>query len=158
MKKTLLIIFGCALLLIGIGVTLYFINDNNTATKKTEVEQKESKKDIVDGEYSNIEDSLRKQHIYKSYRLSNLLISQQEIFYVVSFQVENIGTSTEEHKHYDFTFLSNTEKVLGIVECEIPKLLPNAKETVYCQSRNKKIFEAFDYKISNASSKKIEQK
>ena len=49
------------------------------------------------------------------------------------------------------------KKVLGIVECEIPELSPNAKETVYCQSTNKKIFEAFDYKIAPAAAAKIEK-
>lgn len=158
MKKILLIIFGCAILLIGIGVTIFFVNSNGTPTKKPEAEQKESKKAVVDGEYSNIEDTLRKQHIYKNYRISNLMVSKQEIFYIVTFQIENIGTEPEDHKHYDFTLLSNTDKVLGIVECEIPELAPGVKETVICQSTNEKIFEAFDYKISSASSKKIEQK
>lgn len=156
--KKILIIFVSAILLIGVGITLMFIEDNNKSPNKQQEEQKESKKAVVDGEYSNIEDSLRKQHIYKNYRISNLMVSKQEIFYIVTFQIENIGTEKEEHKHYDFTLLSNTNKVLGIVECEIPELSPNVKELVVCQSTNEKIFEAFDYKISNASSKKIEKK
>lgn len=159
MKKIILIIISCAIILIGAGTitTILIKNDTNKSSDNPteEIEEKESKKDYVNGEYSNIENTLRKQHIYKNYRISDLLVSKQEIFYVVSFQIENIGSTAEEHKHFDFTFLSNSKKVLGIVECEIPELLPNKKETIYCQSVNKKIFEAFDYKISKASTAKI---
>ena len=108
---------------------------------------------------TNVEPTLRAQRIYdKVLRFGDAAVSKVGEHYVVYVNVENIGTEPTEHQHLDITFLSNTKKVLGTVEIEVPSLQPRQKLKVESDSLNKKIYEAFDYKISIAKSAKIEDK
>ena len=158
MKKVIYIIIAAAILILTAGIILHFANEDTTLPGKEEKE-KESKKEIVDHMNTNVEPTLRAQRIYdKVLRFGDAAVSKVDIHYIVYINVENIGTVKTEHQHLDITFLSNTKKVLGTVEIEVPELEPGQKIKVESDSLNEKIYEAFDYKISIAKSAKIKDK
>ena len=158
MKKVIYIIIAAAILILTAGIILHFTNEDTTLPGKEEKE-KESKKEIVDHMNTNVEPTLRAQRIYdKVLRFGDAAVSNVDIHYIVYINVENIGTIKTEHQHLDITFLSNTKKVLGTVEIEVPELEPGQKIKVESDSLNEKIYEAFDYKISIAKSAKIKDK
>ncbi len=158
MKKVIYIIIAAAILILTAGIILHFANDKALPGKEVEKE-KESKKEIVDNMNTNVEPTLRAQRIYdKVLRFGDAAVSKVDIHYIVYINVENIGTVKTDHQHLDITFLSNTKKVLGTVEIEVPELEPGQKIKVESDSLNEKIYEAFDYKISIAKEAKIKDK
>ena len=159
MKKVIYIVIAAALLILTAGIILHFSENTKTLPGKEEVKEKKSKKEIVDNMNTNVEPTLRAQRIYdKTLRFGDASVSKVDIHYIVYINVENIGTVKTEHQHLDITFLSNTKKVLGTVEIEVPSLAPRQKVKVESDSLNEKIYEAFDYKISIAKEAKIEDK
>lgn len=127
-------------------------------TTNQEEKEKLSKKGVIDSFYSNVEESLREKHVYDKYlNIIDTTIREIGPYYQLHFITLNSGNEITKQQHLDFTMLSNTNKVLGVVECEIPELNPNESIIVTCNSSNQKIFEAFDFKLSKAS-KKISDK
>ncbi len=159
MKKVIYIVIAAAILILTAGIILHFPENAKTLPGKEEVKEKKSKKEMVDNMHTNVEPTLRAQRIYdKTLRFGDASVSKVGVHYVVYVNVENIGTEISEPKHLDITFLSNTKKVLGTVEIEVPALQPRQKIKVESDSLNEKIYEAFDYKISIAKEAKIEDK
>lgn len=159
MKKVIYIVIAAAILILTAGIIMQLTNISIISPSESQPKEQTSKKEIVDNMPTNVEPTLRAQRIYdKVLRFGDAAVSKVGEHYVVYVNVENIGTEPTEHQHLDITFLSNTKKVLGTVEIEVPILQPRQKIKVESDSLNKKIYEAFDYKISNAKSAKIEDK
>ena len=156
MKKTTIIIIICSALLIlrGIGI-LIFTTSNKIPSEQ---EPKVAKKELVDGNTTNIEESLMKQHIYNNYRFKSLQIFETGDFYAIEFIVDNISNEVLEHNHLSFSFLDSNGKLLEEVEIEIPSLDINGSQKVLTFSGTKKIFDAFDYKISPPKQAKLREK
>lgn len=159
-KVIIIIIAILAILLIGGGVFMSYKSTTSSSkdnNKEQEVE-KEATKALVDNLNTNIEETLRAQRVYKkTLRFGDAGIGQLGIHYIITVNVENISTAVTEHQHLDLTFLSNTGKVLGIAEIEVPELQPGEKTKIETDSTNEKIYDAFDYKISIASEAKISE-
>ena len=148
-KKILIIILVIAsVLLIGTGISLQLLGGKSTT--KTEEKDKVAAKAIVNGDMSNIEESLLAQHIYENYRIKGIQLSNVGPYYVFSFTVDNIGTTTLEHTHLNIKFLSSSNRVLGEMEVEIPELGAGASAFVEEYTPNEEIYESFDFVISES--------
>lgn len=156
MKKTTLIIIICSTILILSGTGLLFL----TTSEKLPFNQKPkiAKKELVDGNETNVEESMLKQHIYKNYRLKSMQIFETGDYYAIKFIVDNISNEPLEHEHLNFSFLDSNGKLIGEVEIEIPALVVNDSQTVLTFTGTKAMFDAFDYKISPAKQVKLPDK
>lgn len=156
MKKTTIIIIICSAILIlsGIGLLVFTISPN----KPTLSEPKVAKKELVNGNETNIEESLRKQHIYKNYRIKSMQIFETGDYYAIEFIIDNISNEILEHEHLNFAFLDSNGKLIGEVEIEIPALAINDSQTVLTFNGTKAMFDAFDYKVSPAKQVKLPEK
>ena len=138
--------------LIGLGIYI------STTSKKippiTEEPPKVAKKAIVDGHMTNIEETIRAQVTYESYRFKSLGISEQGPYYVVEFYVDNMTDKPLEPTTFSFTFLDSNKKQLTEIKIQIPEL--NAGETKVVESLggSEKIYDAFYYKVSKEKTTK----
>lgn len=150
-KKTIITIIIFALIIIITGVLLLAFNNEKKSSNKKQQAAKETIKEVVNGDMTNIEDTLKKQHIYEDYRIKSLAISGGEGFYILSFTVDNISEKTLDKQKVSIAFLDSNKKQITEVNVEIPALSPGESQYVYYDGLSEKAFNyAFDYKISKA--------
>lgn len=147
-KKLIIILVIASVLLIGAGISLQLLGGKSTS--KIEEKDKVAAKAIVNGDMSNIEETLLKQHIYENYRIKGIQLSKVGPYYIFSFTIDNIGTTNLEHTHLNIKFLSSSNRVLGEMEVAIPELASGASTFVEEQTPNEAIYEAFDFIISES--------
>ena len=158
-KKTIVVIIVLALIVIITGILLIIFNDDNQTTNKKTKEAKETTKEVVDGELTNVESSLKKQHIYENYRIKSLAISGGEGFYMLSFTVDNISEQNTEMQKINIAFLDSNKKQITELNVEIPALTVGESKFVYYDGLSEKAFNyAFDYKISKAKTATLPNK
>lgn len=148
MKKKLIIVLIIISVIMITGGVIYSSVKHQKNPKEKLVE-KESLKKVVDGNMTNVEATFYNQHIYSNkYRFKNNRVVNIGPYYVYVATVDNISNEELEHTHLTITFISNTKKVLGIDTLDIPPIPANGSVEVSIEGANKKIFEAFDFKLS----------
>ena len=75
-KKSIIIIVVMAVIVITAGILL-LVFGNETSTNKKTPKAQEATLRTVDGDMSNVEDTLLEQHIYENYRIKSLRIASQ---------------------------------------------------------------------------------
>lgn len=158
-KKTVIAIIVLALIVIGTGVLLIVINNDKIQTSKKTPEAKETKKEVVDGDLTNVETTLKEQHIYENYRIKSLAISGGEGYYWLSFTIDNISEQSLDSQKINIAFLDSNKKQLMELNLEIPALPVGGSQYVYYDGLSEKSFNyAFDYKVSKAKEATIPNK
>lgn len=158
-KKIIITIIVLALIVIITGVLLIVFSDDQKPSDKKIKEAQESTKEVVDGDMTNIQESLKKQHIYEDYRIKSLVISGGEGFYMLSFTVDNISEKNLEKQKINIAFLDSNKKQISEVNVEIPALSSGESQYVYYDGLSEKTFNyAFDYKISKAKEASLPNK
>lgn len=149
-KKTIIIVIIIAIIILMSGILL-LVFGNETPTNKKMPEAKESIKKLIDGDVSNVEETLNEQHIYKNYRIKSLRVAALGPDYGVIFIIDNISDQTLEHEHLSLTFLDSNKQYISEINVEIPELLPGSSTTIRHYAVGEEIYnKAFDYKISKA--------
>lgn len=149
-KRILIILFAAAsVLLITAGIILQLSGDKTPTTKK-EDKDKTAAKAVVNGDMSNIEETLLAQHVFENYRIKGIQLSKVGPYYVFSFTIDNIGETTLEPTHLNIKFLSSSKKVLGEMDVEIPELAAGASTFIEDYTPNEAIYDAFDFVVSKS--------
>lgn len=148
-----LILITLAILLMGIGIVMTVMpSQTNSQTEEKEV-QKESKKEIVNGDLTNVEESFNKQRTINNYRLKNFILSKQADYYTFKVTVDNISTETIPESTLRITFLASNNDELGSLEITVPSLEPSSSTEVESLTSSAAIFETFDVKIEDITTK-----
>ncbi len=155
MKKILVIIMlVIGLALIGTGTALQFLGDKEPTDNKPIVEKKSAKTAIVDGDKTNIEETVTAQHIFDNYRFKTIRITETGPFYNFKATVDNIDTIPSPASRLKLTFLANNKEVLGTVELDVAEI-PASSSTTVSVLINKESFDAFDFKIERVNIKSL---
>ena len=157
-KKAIIIIVVMAVIVITAGILL-LVFGNETSTNKKTPKAKEATLRTVDGDKSNVEETLVEQHIYENYRIKSLRIASQGPYYTAIFIVDNISGQALEHSHINLAFLDSNKKQIIDINVEIPALPVGGSQYVYYDGLSEKAFNyAFDYKVSKAKEATIPNK
>lgn len=149
MKKKniiLLITFVVCFLIIS-GVAVVLLSEEQVQIIEEEP-AKTAKKSLVDGDMSNVEETLSAQHIYENYRLKALRVAEQGSAYAIIFIIDNISEEVQAHQHISLNFLDSNKKLLNEITVEIPELQPGETKTLYQYGYSSSIYNAFDYTVS----------
>lgn len=166
MKKNLIVIimFIMSLTLIVGGILLMNNVTKNESGKETIY--RESKKEDVYGDLGITGEKLNKNHKYKDLLLTNISFQKRGDLYIFEMVVKNQGKERFYEQETNLVFYTNTEEKMGKESISLPMLEPGQSEYIMVQVKDKKFFNACDFKLTenknikytNEEEKTVQQK
>lgn len=145
-NKNIVILFVIAILFIIIGIIIMLVSHFNAKTGVKIKGDSPASTRVIDGDVTNVEESLIKQRIYQNLRFRNIYLKKTGPYIEFSFEVTNLKESYFEGGKLMFTFLSSSGKKIGTVVAIIDHLEVDETKLISIQT-TENIMNAFDFQI-----------